>query len=80
MAEIWLRGQIPGPDSGSELIFYTRGQYKADNREFLPPKKIEALLNNRVAMAIIKVTDKQNIFLDAPYIDSNILKGSFSYF
>ena len=66
LAKIWLRGQILGANSESEVIFYIRCQYQADIGHFLqffPPKKQQALLNNRVAMATIKVKDKQNLFL-----------------
>ena len=35
LAKIWLRGQILGADSESEVIFYIRGQYQADVGHFL---------------------------------------------
>ena len=61
-----LRGQILGADSESEVIFYIRGQYQADIGHFLQfclQKKQQALLKNRIAMATIKATDKQNLHL-----------------
>ena len=33
--EIWLRGQILGADSESEMIFYIRGKHQADICHFL---------------------------------------------
>ena len=65
LAEIWLRGHIPGADPESEVILYIRGQYQADIGHFLQfclQKKRQALLNNRASMATIKVTDKQNLY------------------
>ena len=35
LADIWLRGQILGADSESEVIYYIRGQYQADIGQFL---------------------------------------------
>ena len=35
LAEIWLRGQILGADSQSEVIFYIRDQCQADIGHFL---------------------------------------------
>ena len=62
--EIWLREQILGVDSESEVIFYIRSQYQADIAilAILPSKKRQALLNNRVAMTTFKITDKQNSY------------------
>ena len=62
MAEIWLREQTPGADSESDVILYIRGPISSRYWPFLailPQKKQQALLNNRVAMATIKVTDRQ---------------------
>ena len=44
---MWLRGQFLVADSESEVIFYIKWQ---------------PLLNIKVAMATIKVTDKQNLY------------------
>ena len=53
-----------GADSESEVIFYIGGQCQTNIGHFLQfclQKKRQALLNNRVAMVTIKVTDKQNL-------------------
>ena len=65
LAKIWLRGQILVADSESEVIFYIRDQHQADIGHFfaiLPPKKQQVFLNIRVAMATIKVTNKQSSY------------------
>ena len=55
---IWLRGRIPGADSESEMTFYIRGQYWPF-LAVLPPKKQQAPLNNKIAIATIQVTDEK---------------------
>ena len=54
LAEIWPRGQILGADSESEVILAISCNFTSE--------KVTSLLNNRVAMATIKVTDKHNLY------------------
>ena len=61
LVEIWLRGQILGADSESEVIFTLEADI-GHCFAILPSKKRQELLDNRVAMATIKVTDKQNFY------------------
>ena len=52
LAEIWLRGQILGDDSESEMIFTLEAS-----------EKRQALLNNRAAMATIEVTEELSLYV-----------------
>ena len=51
LAEIWLRGRILGDDFESEMIFYIR------------LRGLQALLNNRTAMATIQVTEELSLYV-----------------
>ena len=61
---MWPRKQILGADSESEVIFTFEANIKpilAISCNFAS-KKRQAFLNNRVAMATMKVTDKQKLY------------------
>ena len=65
LAEIWLRGQVLGVGSESEVIFYIRGQYQADIGHFLQfclRKSEKHSLIMGLPCNPIKITDKQNLY------------------
>ena len=77
LVEIWLRGQILGVDSESEVTFYIRGKYQADLGHFLQfclgKSNKHSLIIVLLWQQLKSQINKTYIFGCSLYIDSNIL-------